>query len=185
MIDEIWKDIPEYEDLYQVSNLGRIKSLSRLVTVSRSGYRTGTYSYTIPERIMKVSINSNYLSVRLCKNGIHYNILVHRLVAKAFLDNYSENLEVNHKNENKLDNRLQNLEMCTRKYNKNYGTCNIRSAKHRSKPILQLNKSNILIKEWSSINEASRQTGICTKDIWRCCNDEKATAKGYKWRYKK
>ena len=108
MIREIWKDIPGYEDLQQVSSSGRIKSKCREVTVIRTGYRTGTYSYVIPERIMNQSIRSKYWCITLCKDGVHSNHLVHRLIAKAFFDNYSDDLEVNHKNEDKLDNSLSN-----------------------------------------------------------------------------
>lgn len=85
MIREIWKDIPGYEDLYQVSSSGRIKSKCREVTVIRTGYRPGTYSYVIPERIMNQSIRSKYWCITLCKDGVHSNHLVHRLIAKAFL----------------------------------------------------------------------------------------------------
>lgn len=185
MIDEIWKDIPGYEGIYQASDSGKVKVLSRIVYVSRSGYRTGSYSYVAPEKIMKPSIRTNYLCLTLTKDGQKYNHTVHRLIARTFLDNYSDALEVNHKDENKLNNCIDNLEMCTRIYNKNYGTGNIRSARHRSKPVQQLNKEGIIIREWNSINEACRQTGVSVKDIWRCCNNEKATAKGYKWRYKR
>lgn len=185
MINEIWKDIPGYEGIYQASNLGRIKVLSRVIHVTRNGYRTGSYSYIAPEKIMSLSIRTNYLGVTLTKDGCNRNYIVHRLIAKTFLEDYSDKLEINHKDENKLNNCVCNLEMCTRLYNKNYGTGNARSAKHRSRSVQQLGKDGNLIKEWSSINEAHRQTGTSLKDIWRCCNNEKATAKGYKWRYKK
>lgn len=185
MINESWKDIPGYEGIYQASNLGRIKVLSRIIYVTRSGYRTGSYSYVAPEKIMSLSIRTNYLGVTLTKDGCNRNYTVHRLIAKTFLEDYNDKLEINHKDENKLNNCVSNLEMCTRAYNKNYGTGNVRSAKHRSKSVQQLDKSGNIIREWSSINEAYRQTGTSLKDIWRCCNNEKATAKGYKWRYKK
>ena len=185
MINEIWKDIPGYEGIYQASNLGRIKVLSRVIYVTRSGYRTGSYSYVAPEKIMSPGIRTNYLCITLTKDGQKCNHILHRLIAKTFLSEYKDDLEVNHKDEDKLNNVLDNLEVCTREYNKNYGTGNIRSALNRSKAILQLDKAGNFIREWSGINQASRQTGICTKDIWRCCNNEEATAKGYKWRYKK
>ena len=183
MINEIWKDVP-INNNYQASNLGRIKSKERTVTVSRSGYRTGTYSYTIPETIMRQSVRSNYYCVTLCKDGVHSNHLVHRLIAQAFLPDYDDNLEVNHKNEDKLDNLLSNLEMCTRKYNKNYGTGNQRSKEKRSKVILQFDKNGELVGEWCSMNQASRSLGISLKDIWKACNNPKTTAHKYFWKYK-
>lgn len=182
--EEIWKDIPNYEGIYQVSTLGRIKVLPRTVYVSRSGYRTGSYSYTRPEKIMSPAIRSKYLCVTLTKDGENRNHLLHRLVARTFLTEYKNYLEVNHKDENKLNNKLSNLEICTREYNKNYGTGNKRSAINRSKPIFQLNLDGTIVKEWSGINAASRGTGISVKDIWRCCNNDNATSKNYKWRYK-
>lgn len=181
---EIWKDIPGYEGIYQVSTLGRIKVLTRIIHVSRSGYRTGSYSYIAPEKIMSPSIRSKYLCITLTKDGQSKNHLLHRLIAKTFLPDYKEELEVNHKDENKLNNIISNLEICTREYNKNYGTGNKRSALNRSKAILQLDLNGNLIKEWISINEASRGTGVSLKDIWRCCNNCKATSKSFKWRYK-
>lgn len=182
--EEIWKDVPEYEGIYQVSSLGRIKVLPRTIYVTRSGYRTGSYSYTAPEKIMSPSIRTGYLCITLTKDGIKHNCLMHRLVAKAFIPEYSEELEVNHIDENKLNNNLINLEVCTRQYNKNYGTGSIRSALHRSKAVIQLSRDGEIICEWTGINEASRGTGVCVKDIWRCCNNHNATSKGYKWRYK-
>lgn len=184
MTREIWKDIPGFEDMYQVSNLGRIKSKCRTVTVVRTGYRPCVFSYTIPEKIMNQSIRTDYYCITLCRDGVHSNHLVHRLVAKSFLDDYSEDLEVNHKNEDKLDNRLSNLEMCTRQYNKNYGTGTTRSKEKRSKTILQFSIDGELIAEWSSMNEASRSSGISLKDLWRCCNNPKATAHKCIWKYK-
>lgn len=184
MEEEIWKDIPGYEGIYQASSLGRIKSLPRIIHVTRSSYRTGSYSYTVQEKIMSPSIRTGYLGITLTKSDKKYNCLIHRLVAKTFLPEYSDNLEVNHIDENKLNNCLKNLEVCTREYNKNYGTGNTRSALHRSKAVIQLSKDGSIIREWSGINEASRGTKICVKDIQRCCNNHAATSKGYKWRYR-
>lgn len=182
---EIWKDIPGLSDSYQASNLGRIKSKARTITVTGFGAKNVTYSYDIPEKIMKQSVRSNYYGITLCENGKHISCIVHRLIAKTFLPDYSEELEVNHKNENKLDNMLSNLEMCTRKYNKNYGTGSIRSGAKRSKPIEQLDKEGRTIAEWPSINAASRATNISIKDIWASCNKlHRPTTCKYVWRYK-
>ena len=108
---EIWKDIEGYEGLYQVSNKGRIKSLN--------------YRRTGKERVLSSSpTSSGYLVVCLYKNKKPKPFLIHRLVAEAFIPN-SDNLpEVNHKDENKLNNRVENLEWCDREYNINYGNRN-------------------------------------------------------------
>ena len=114
---EIWKDIVGYEGLYQVSNLGNVKRLK--------GYKGRGKGYIVEEHIIQPSINSRgYQNVILCKNGKTKTFTMHRLVAIAFLYN-SDNLpEVNHKDEDKTNNCVDNLEWCTAKYNVNYGTRN-------------------------------------------------------------
>ena len=114
---EIWKDIVGYEGLYQVSNLGNVKRLK--------GYKGRGKGYIVEEHLIKPSINSHgYQNVVLCKNGKTKTFSMHRLVAIAFLDN-SDNLpEVNHKDEDKTNNCVDNLEWCDRVYNNNYGTRN-------------------------------------------------------------
>ena len=95
---EIWKDIPNYEGLYQISDTGRIKSLKRNI-------------------ILKPSTNKNYFKIILCKNGSKKTYFIHRLVAIAFISNPKNLLEVNHIDGNKLNNNVNNLEWCTRKEN--------------------------------------------------------------------
>lgn len=106
---EVWKDIPGYEGIYQVSNMGHVKSLTRRV-----------WNYTKPGRILKpYHKNNGYLTVNLCgKNQPEKHAHVHRLVAAAFIPNVNGYPEVNHKNLNKADNRAENLEWCTSRYNK-------------------------------------------------------------------
>ena len=121
---EVWKDVVGYEGLYQVSNLGRIKSLPRLVHFKQDLYRM------TKERILKNSVlKSGYCKVTLCKPGSQKLTLVHRIVAQAFIPN-PLNLEyVNHKDENPLNCCVDNLEWCTHTYNLNYGTCRERMSK--------------------------------------------------------
>lgn len=183
MTIEIWKDLPS-NNSYQISNLGRVKSKQRIVTVHRSNYREGYYTYELPDKIMSTQIRAKYFCVTLCKDGVHSNHLVHRLVAETFLSDYSYNLEVNHKNEDKLDNRFSNLEMCTRQYNKNYGTGAARSGKSRGKVILQFDMNNNFIREWDSLHQVARELNISLKQIWQACNNKCKTAKKYIWRYK-
>lgn len=121
---EEWKDIKWYEGLYQVSNLGRVKSLPKDVFVSNPTF-TG-YRHT-KEKILKPSKNgAGYQVVILCNNNKKYQVYVHRLVAQAFIPNPNNLPEVNHKDENPLNNIVDNLEWCTHKYNGNYGTVNMR-----------------------------------------------------------
>ena len=113
---EVWRDIKGYEGLYQVSNLGRVKSLER--------YVKGIYGLRkVQQKIMSIArIRTNgYMQVHLTKNGIAKKYQVHRLVAEAFIPNPNNLPIVNHKDENKINNCVWNLEWCTYSYNLTYG----------------------------------------------------------------
>ena len=119
-MQEIWKDIEGYEGCYQVSNLGRVKSLDRNVKGNKSNYiRTG--------KILSPKTHRNgYLVVGLCTDRKIKMYYIHRLVAQAFLPNLDRLPQVNHKDENKTNNNVENLEWCSAEYNTNYGTANDR-----------------------------------------------------------
>ena len=161
-MEEIWKDKKDYEGHYQVSNFGRVKSI-----------KFGK------EIILKQSIRHGYYYVGLLKNGKHKNYLVHRLVAEAFLENPDNLPQVNHKDENKQNNVVSNLEWCTHEYNNTYGT----RIERCSKPVLQFDLNGNLIKEWKSINECGRN-GFKKSDICKCCRGERKTHRGFIWKYK-
>ena len=115
---EEWKDIKGYEDAYQISSTGRVRSKGRHVV-----YKNGRRCYKKPQIIKQSHINSGYKIVNLHgKEGLLYHRLVHRLVAEHFIPNPNNLEQVNHKDENKHNNDAQNLEWCTRKYNNNYGS---------------------------------------------------------------
>ena len=177
---EIWKDIPNYEGIYQASNLGRIKSLER---IDVRGHR-------VKEKILKPSRDRyGYYQVILCKNSKLKAYRVHRLVWSAFNGQIPENMQVNHINEIKSDNRLENLNLMTCKENINYGTGIERRVKKRingkcSKPVLQFTLDNILIKEYPSIKQVERETGFAQGNICNCCKGRYKQAYGYKWKYK-
>ena len=172
---EIWLPVVGYECLYEVNNLGNVRSLDYL--------QTGRVQLLKP-----VMTNRGYLKVCLCKDGKHKYYGVHRLVAQAFLTN-AENLpQVNHRDENKQNNCVSNLEWCTAKYNMNYGTAISRRAAANtngkcSKTVQQLTKDGVLVATWPSIREAERVTGVNNRHICGCCNSERHTAGGYKWQY--
>ena len=183
MIEEIWKDIPNYEG-YQVSNLGRVKSLKRF----RKG-RNGSL-VTVKEKILKPWINSTgYYLIELSKQSIKKKHLVHRLVWSAFNGQIPEDLQVNHINEVKTDNRLSNLNLMTAKENSNWGSRNERMTKKlingkKSKPVLQFTLDGIFVKEYPSAHQVERELGFNQGNIVNCCNGKRKTAHGFKWKYK-
>ena len=173
--NEEWRDIPNYFGLYQVSNYGRIKSLERIDAIGRKR----------KEKILKLRINrTGYYIVDLSKNSIVKKYQVHRLVYEAFNSQIPENMQVNHINEVKSDNRLENLNLMTPKENTNFGTGIERSAKKRSKVVLQFTLEDVFIKEYPSIRQAERETGFGHGYICDCCKGKYKTAYNYKWKYK-
>ena len=119
---EIWKDIPEYEGLYQASNLGNIRVLNRVVN---SGIKNNN-TVIRKGKLLKQRINQGYYEVALSKDNKKRFLKVHRLIAITFIPNLNNLPSINHKDENKLNNRVDNLEWCSIKYNCNYGTRNQR-----------------------------------------------------------
>lgn len=168
-MEEIWKDVPGYEGLYQVSNQGRVKSAGN--------------GKNVRPRILKQT-NGKYRSVCLYKPGLHKkSYLVHRLVYSAFYGTIPKHLEVNHINEDKYDNRLVNLNLMTRRQNNNWGTRNIKSGKSQGKTVEQYALNGVLIATYYSAHEAAKQTNSHQGHISACCRGELKTHNGFIWRY--
>ena len=179
---EEWRDIQGFEGYYQVSNMGRVKSVERTVWDSRGCYRT------VSEKIRKGRKNiDGYLFLTLHKDGKKKHCRVNRLVAQAFLPNPDNLPEVNHKNEDKTDNRVENLEWCSHSYNINYGARNKKAGKKiaekRSKPVFSVDKESGLIMWWQSAKEAEKYTGIAQSSICACCKGRQKSAGGHIWFY--
>ena len=185
---EIWKDIKDFEGLYQVSTWGRVKSLN----YKRSG----------KEGILRpVKQNKGYLMVTLCKDGKHKQKLLHILVAGAFILNPENKPYIDHIDGNKLNNFYLNLRWCTYKENNNNpitrkriskskkGIPNIKQAQinrnnpKTSKKVIQLDKNNNFIKEWLSTRDIERNTEYGHEFIASCCRGNHEYAYGYKWMY--
>ena len=198
----MWKDIKNYEGLYQVNELGDVKSLRRKARV-RGGFRT------VPERILKQScLKSGYKQVVLCKDLTYAKLLVHRLVAEAFIPNPDNLPCINHKDGNPANNKVDNLEWCTHKYNSNYSLCKIKQSEHmkaryadlstlhdnipKPRPVCQLTLDLELVKIWPVLRHV-QQAGFHIGNVRKCadCLGGKWTGKthhgfyksagGYKW----
>ena len=166
--EEIWCPIKGYEGLYEVSDQGRVRSI-----------KFGK------ERILKPLRNTcGYLQVDLWKNGEHKMYLVHRLVAQTFTPNPDNLTEVNHKDEDKDNNSVQNLEWCDRKYNINYGNRNQMVSIKLSKPVLQYTKSGEFVREWKSTKDVQRNLGYFHNNISNCCNGKCKSSNGFIWKFK-
>lgn len=197
-MSEEWKSIPEYEDLYEVSNLGNIRSLDR-TTPRRTRWGVKGFVTIKGQILCPIERKDGYLSVTLCKNGKNKNYLIHRIVTTAFIPNPDNLSTVNHINEDKRDNRISNLEWMSLNDNLHYGTGIERGHSNRdrkwhrehkdglnpnAKKIIQLTKDGKFIKEWDCIKKASEKLGICMTSICAVARGKAKTAGNYKWQYK-
>lgn len=205
---EIWKDIPGYKGLYQISNFGRVKSFPK--------YRTRYYR---TERVLKQRNceQNQYFEVILYKDRVGKSFKVHRLIAEAFIPNPENKPCIDHINTIRTDNRIENLRWVTLKENannpitvsrfkelsagkNNYFYGKELSAEHREKmslakkgklngnrsvPVIQIDPiTNIQVKEYLSAQEAERQTGVSQPNIISVCKGKRPRAGGFKWKYK-
>ena len=137
------------------------------------------------ERILKPRRDTcGYLQVCLYKNGEQKMGSVHQLVALSFIPNPNNLPQINHRDENKENNSVQNLEWCSAKYNSNYGTHNQRIAEKLSKPVLQYEKSGEFVKEWKSTHDIERNLGYSQCNISSCCTGRYKLAYNFIWKYK-
>lgn len=180
-MQEIWKDIKDFEGLYQVSNLGRVRSLG-IIFIGHNQYGN-TFISSKKSTILKPYYRKEYLTVHLRKNKKSKYFLVHRLVAQAFIPNPNNYPCVNHKDENKQNNCVENLEWFTYSYNSNYGTRNQKISKNGRKPINQYTLQGEFLKKWSGIVEINQQLGFLPSGISSCCSGRYKSSNGFLWRY--
>ena len=162
-----WKPIAGYEGLYEVSDTGLVRSL-----------RFGKKKILAP-----AGNGGGYIQVGLHKDGKLKHMLVHRLVANAFIPNPLGLATVNHRDENKSNNQASNLEWMTLTDNNRYGTRSLRVALAKSRPVLQLDRQGNVVSRFPSAKEAARQTGIVRSGISEVCRGIRKTAGGYVWKY--
>lgn len=184
---ELWKDIKNYEGLYQVSNMGRIKSLKRIIK-----YKNGRNQVYNSKILKPLSYKDKYLKIVLYKNKIGKTFAIHRLVAQAFIPNPYNYPVINHKDENKHNNKVDNLEWCTVKYNNNYKNVRGRAVKTRKKNLIKNKKIYVYnlqgkkVKEFNTIIQACDWLGKpnAKTHISECLNNKRKTAYNYKWEFK-
>ncbi len=188
LIDEIWKDIKGYEGLYQASTLGEIRRTESVV-VDKNKKRIRKFKNKIIKQILR---KDGYYFVNLSKNGKVKTAKVHRLIAETFLKNDKNYNIINHKDGNKKNNNITNLEWCSCSHNnKEAYRLGLRkptilkgALNGSSKSVLQYDTSNNFIKKWSCIKEASKELKIKDSNISLVCKGKRNKAGGYKWKYK-
>jgi len=162
---ETFVEIEGFEN-YEVSNLGKVRNI-------KSG------------RTLKPRLHNNgYLGLCLYENNKRKNLLLHRIIATAFIDNPEAKPQVNHIDENKLNNDLSNLEWCTERENAIHGTRTKRVAEKLSQKVIQLDLNDNILNVFKSMRQAERETEIDATSISACCNGKRKSAGGYKWRRK-
>ena len=173
---DVWKDVPGYEGLYKISNSGKVKSLR--------------FNHSSKEKVLRNRIvGGGYCQVILYKNKNKKAFYVHVLVANSFILNPNNFPEVNHKDGNKTNNHVDNLEWVTSKQNSVHavktGLRVVPKGKehYRSKKINQYDKLGNFVKTWNSMNEIKRTLGYCTSNIFKCCNGIIKSSYGYVWKY--
>lgn len=178
MKEERWMPIPGYEGLYEISTHGNVKMLGR-----RKRLWHGAYTDVSP-KIVSQHLVRGYKKVKLRNcDGKTTMVSVHRLVATAFLPNPNNYPQVNHKDEVKTNNYVDNLEWCTAKYNSNYGTGIERCSASRYKAVMRVSPDGFEFSAWISMKHASEDTGIHYATISQCCHGKQKTGHGYFWSF--
>lgn len=164
-----WLDVVGYEGLYKVNSNGDVKSIN--------------YNRTGQSKLLKCAIDRyGYYIVNLYKNQKRKTFRVHRIVAQAFMPNDdANNTLINHKDENKLNNRVENLEWCNAKYNINYSIRKYKGV--NPKKIIQMDMNEIVVQEWDSISKAANSLGYSKSSISNCCRGKIKSYKNFLWKF--
>lgn len=174
---EIWRPVVGFEGLYEVSDAGNVRSVDRIVT-SKNGMKKSLRGQLLKQGLY--NSKSTYRGVTLSKGGKQFKKSVHRLVAEAFIQNPDGMPEINHKDEDKANNTVENLEWCDRQYNNTYGTARFRIAATQGKPVIQ-KKNGKIVNAYPTQGVAAMFTGASQSGISACCRGEMNSSGGYEW----
>jgi len=186
---EEWRIIPRFMEAYEVSNAGSVRSLPREVSFSHKG-RIGSLSFPKEKILTPILSKHGYFFVNLSRGGIRKRAKIHQLVAQAFIPNPENKRYINHINGIKTDNRANNLEWCTSSENSlhafSIGLRRVEKGRNnkQSIPISQFNLDGTLVKDWESMGEVRRLTGLSIGNISACIHGKQKTAYGYIWKLK-
>ena len=186
-MEEIWKDIEGFEGLYQVSNIGRVRSYDREITKPHPRNQSIPFTYIQKGRVLRQRKHTaGYWTVMLWKDHVPYTRTVHRLVAEAFIPNPQNLPEVNHIDEDKANSIVTNLEWVTKSGNMRHGSCGERMGRKHWKAVVQMDENGNVIKEWPCAQHAAEQLNIRHTQIIAVCRGRYGCkhAGGYRWRYK-
>lgn len=185
---EVWRDIPEYLGYYQISNLGRVRSLERTITYSPSKAYPNGRNMVLKQRVLKPCTDKKgYEFVQLFINNKFRSKKVHRLVAEVFIPNPNNLPQVNHKDEVKNNNKVTNLEWCSAAYNVNYGVGKYKKTLGKRIPVVQYTIDNVLVREYESATAAAKSLNKSqgsSRQILQACRGKHNTTFGYKWKFK-
>ena len=180
-MEEIWKDIEGYEGRYQVSNMGRVRSLSR-IAIDSKGRRQ-----PIKGMVLKPNDRKGYDAVRFRDADGMKVFAVHRLVGMAFVGGYFDGAVINHIDENPKNNRADNLEWVTISENNHHGDHVARTQKanmHNRKPVVKTDMAGNPLAWYHSLNDAAEATGLYNGHISNICSGRQAYATGNKFKFK-
>lgn len=180
---EEWKDIKGYENIYQISNFGNIRRINRW-----AGNQCKSVYVADVKDVLPYMDDFGYMKVCLSYHNKSKHFRVHRLVAQAFIPNPDKLPQVNHKDEDKTNNRVDNLEWCTAAYNSNYGTRTQRISEKNlvrgaKRSINQYSKDGVFIREWKSLTDAANTLGLRISKISSCCHNRNKSSGGYIWKF--
>lgn len=190
-VQEIWKDVPGYEQFYQVSNLGRLKSKDRTI-------KRGLGECLIKSKTLKLQCNNHgYLYFQVKAADVHYKLYIHRAVSMAFIENTFDKPFINHKDSNPSNNQVDNLEWVTHMENMHHAINKGRFDNHfkyttqlfkisnqnLQRAVIGTNLKTGTMVQFISIQEAGRHFNNRAGDICKCCKGERQTAQGYRWQY--